>query len=199
MYGNQIVTQPTERASSQEEVLVALARDGDEHAFGELVTRYQALAARVARFVAPGVDVDDVVQEAFVKAWYAMPRFRPGAPFKPWICRIAANEAKKKNQSRSARRRESLVLRETSAGRDDRSVPPPEGQVLAREDAEALVRAMNRLGSNDRLVLAYRWLLDLSEAEMADALAIPAGTVKSRLSRAMTKLRTAIVAEEVQA
>ena len=197
MYGDEIVTQPTERASSQEEVLVALARDGDEHAFGELVTRYQALAARVARFVAPGVDVDDVVQEAFVKAWYAMPRFSPGAPFKPWICRIAANEAK--NQIRSARRRESLVLRETSAGRDDRSVPPPEGQVLAREDAEALVRAMNRLGANDRLVLAYRWLLDLSEAEMADALAVPAGTVKSRLSRAMTKLRTAIVAEEVQA
>jgi RNA polymerase sigma-70 factor (ECF subfamily) len=91
------------------------------------------------------------------------------------------------------------VLRETSAGRDDRSVPAPEGQVLAREDAEALVRAMNHLGSNDRLVLAYRWLLDLSEAEMADALAVPAGTVKSRLSRAMTKLRTAIVAEEVQA
>ena len=196
MYRDEIVTQPTERASSQEEVLVALARDGDEHAFGELVTRYQALAARVARFVAPGADVDDVVQEAFVKAWYAMPRFRPGAPFKPWICRIAANEAK--NQIRSARRREALVLRETSAGRD-RSVPPPEGQVLAREDAEALVRAMNRLGSNDRLVLAYRWLLDLSEAEMADALAVPAGTVKSRLSRAMTKLRTAIVAEEVQA
>ena len=191
------MTQPTERASSQEEVLVALARDGDEHAFGELVTRYQALAARVARFVAPGVDVDDVVQEAFVKAWYAMPRFRLGAPFKPWICRIAANEAK--NQIRSARRREALVLRETSASRDDRSVPPPEGQVLAREDAEALVRAMNRLGSNDRLVLAYRWLLDLSEPEMADALAVPAGTVKSRLSRAMTKLRTAIVAEEVQA
>lgn len=191
------MTQPTERASSQEEVLIALARDGDEHAFGELVTRYQALAARVARFVAPGVDVDDVVQEAFVKAWYAMPRFRLGAPFKPWICRIAANEAK--NQIRSARRREALMLRATSAGRDDRSVPPPEGQVLAREDAEALVRAMNRLGSNDRLVLAYRWLLDLSEAEMADALAVPAGTVKSRLSRAMTKLRTAIVAEEVQA
>ena len=68
--------------------------------------------------------------------------------------------------------------------------------MLAREDAEALVRAINRLGSNDRLVIAYRWLLDLSEAEMADALEVPAGTVKSRLSRAMTKLRTAIVAEE---
>ena len=71
--------------------------------------------------------------------------------------------------------------------------------MLAREDAEALVRAMNRLGSNDRLVIAYRWLLDLSEAEMADALEVPAGTVKSRLSRAMTKLRTALLAEEADA
>ena len=170
------MTQPTDRAPSQEESLVARARDGDERAFGELVMRYQALAARVARSVAPSVDVDEAVQEAFVKAWYAMPRFRPGAPFKPWICRIAANEAR--NQIRSARRREALVLRERSARRDERSVPPPEGQVLAREDAEALVRAMNRLGPNDRLVLVYRWLLDFSEAEMADALAVPAGTVK---------------------
>ena len=197
VYQDEIVKQPTDRAPSHEDVLVARARDGDEHAFGELVTRYQALAARVARLVAPGIDVDDAVQEAFVKAWYAMPRFRPGAPFKPWICRIAANEAR--NQIRSARRREALALRETSARRDERSVPPPEGQVLAREDAEALVRAMNRLGSNDRLVIAYRWLLDLSEAEMADALEVPAGTVKSRLSRAMTKLRTALLAEEADA
>ena len=59
VYLNEIVTQPTDRAPSQEEVLVVRARDGDEGAFGELVTRYQALAARVARLVAPGIDVDD--------------------------------------------------------------------------------------------------------------------------------------------
>jgi RNA polymerase sigma-70 factor (ECF subfamily) len=70
--------------------------------------------------------------------------------------------------------------------------------VLARDDAESLVRAMNRLRPDDRLVIAYRWLLDLTEAEMADALDVPAGTVKSRLSRAMTKLRTEIAAEGVR-
>jgi RNA polymerase sigma-70 factor, ECF subfamily len=78
--------------------------------------------------------------------------------------------------------------------------PPrtPEGESLAREDAESLVRAMNRLRPDDRIVIAYRWLLDLSEAEMADALDVPPGTVKSRLSRAMTKLRTEIAAEGVR-
>jgi RNA polymerase sigma factor (sigma-70 family) len=60
------------------------------------------------------------------------------------------------------------------------------------------VQALNRLRPDDRIVIAYRWLLDLSEAEMADALHVPPGTVKSRLSRAMTKLRTEIATEEVR-
>lgn len=185
---------PTERALAEEASLVARSRDGDDLAFGELVTRYQALAARVAWLAAPGCDVEDAVQEAFVKAWYAMPRFRPGAPFRPWICRIVANEAR--NRARSARRRDALSLREGVAGAAP-TEPSPEGEALTREDAEALVRAMNRLRPDDRLVVAYRWLLELSEAEMADALDVPAGTVKSRLSRAMTKLRTEIAAEGV--
>jgi len=189
------VTQPTDRALVEEASLVERSRDGDDRAFGELVTRYQALAARVARLVAPGSDVEDAVQEAFVKAWYAMPRFRSGSSFRPWICRIVANEAR--NRVRSARRRDALVLREAATG-DASTAPTPEGEVLAREDAEALIRAMNRLRPDDRLVIAYRWLIDLSEAEMADALDVPAGTVKSRLSRAMTKLRTELAAEGVR-
>src|SRR5262249_60249113 len=107
-----IVTQPTERALAEEASLVERSRDGDDRAFGQLVMRYQALAARVVRFVAPGIDVEDVVQEAFVKAWYALPRFRTGAAFRPWICRIAANEAR--NRVRSAQRRNALVLREAA-------------------------------------------------------------------------------------
>ena len=190
------MTQPTDRALTEEASLVERARDGDDRAFGELVTRYQALAARVARFVAPGCDVEDAVQEAFVKAWNAMPRFRPGAAFRPWICRIVANEAR--NRVRSARRRDALILREAATGAAPTAPPTPEGESLAREDAASLVRAMNRLKPEDRLVIGYRWLLDLSEAEMADALDVPAGTVKSRLSRAMTKLRTEIAAEGVR-
>jgi RNA polymerase sigma factor (sigma-70 family) len=172
--------------------LVDRARDGDVSAFGELVTRYRGVATRVARIVAPGADLEDAVQEAFVKAWFALPRFRPGAPFRPWVCRIVANEAK--NRARSARRRDALALRAAAAPAE--AAPSPEAASLAREDAEALVRAMNRMNPDDRLVLAYRWLLEMSEAEMADALGVAAGTVKSRLSRAMTKLRSQL-AEEV--
>jgi RNA polymerase sigma-70 factor (ECF subfamily) len=174
-----------------DEALVAAAQDGDGAAFGELVTRYRDLATRVARVVAPSADLDDTVQEAFVKAWFALPRFRRGAPFRPWICRIVANEAK--NRSRASGRRQALALRAASAAA---TVPEdPEGRSLAREDAEMLVRAMNRLRAEDRLVIAYRWLFELTEAEMCDALHAPAGTVKSRLSRAMAKLRIELGAE----
>jgi RNA polymerase sigma-70 factor (ECF subfamily) len=176
----------------EETTLVERARDGDAAAFGELVTRYQALAVRVARVVAPGADVDDTVQEAFVKAWRALPRFRGGSPFRPWLCRIVANEAK--NRARSARRRDALALRASDPATEP--VPSPETDALAREEAEALVGAMNRLGPEDRLVIAYRWLFELSEAETAAALSVPTGTVKSRSSRAMTKLRTLLANAE---
>ena len=172
-----------------DETLVARARGGDADAYGELVTRYRDLAHRVAWVVAPGGEAEDAVQEAFVKAWFALPRFREGAPFRPWVCRIVANEAR--NRIRSARRREALALRDAAATpRAD--APAPDDAALAREDAELLVAAMNRLRPDDRLVVAYRWLFELSEAEMADALDVPAGTVKSRLSRAMARLRDAI-------
>jgi RNA polymerase sigma-70 factor, ECF subfamily len=175
-----------------EGLLVERARDGDTEAFGALVARHTTVAARVAHLVAPGADVDDTIQEAFVKAWRALPAFRAGAPFRPWLCRIVANEAK--NRVRAARRRDALALRASSASARDEP-PSPEAIVVDRDEAEALVRAMNALRPNDRLIVAYRWLLELSEAEMADALDVPVGTVKSRLSRAMTKLRTQLITD----
>jgi RNA polymerase sigma factor (sigma-70 family) len=185
---------PVEGPPQTDAALVERARDGDASAFGELVTRYRGVATRVARVVAPGADLEDAVQEAFVKAWFALPRFRTGAPFRPWVCRIVANEAK--NRARSARRRDALALRAAPAA--GAASPSPESIVLERDDAETLVRAMNRMRPDDRLVLAYRWLLEMSESEMAGALGVAPGTVKSRLSRAMTKLRTQL-AEEVAA
>ena len=89
--------------------LIDLARGGDADAFAELVTRHEVLATRVARVAAPAADLEDVVQEAFVKAWLALPRFHPGAAFRPWLCAIVANEAR--NRARSAGRREALALR----------------------------------------------------------------------------------------
>ncbi len=168
--------------------LVDLARDGDVRAYEELVARYQAIAYRVAWLVARQAgEAEDAVQEAFVKAYYALPRFRPGAPFRPWLLRIVANEAR--NRIRSSRRREGLVLRAAAADPGG-AAPSPEAAVLAREDAEVLTRAMERLRESDRLVIAYRYLFDLSETEMADALGVRPGTVMSRLSRALGRLRT---------
>ncbi|MEO8477865.1 MAG: RNA polymerase sigma factor [Actinomycetota bacterium] len=168
--------------------LVARARGGDADAFGALVAQHQQAAFRVAWLIArdPG-EAEDAVQEAFVKAWRAMPRFRAGSPFRPWILRIVSNEAR--NRARSTRRRDALALREAAAAGTGDAAPSPEAAALSREDAEALTRALERLPERDRLVIAYRWLLDLSEAETAEVLGVRPGTVKSRMSRALGRLR----------
>ena len=105
---------------SEDAELTARARDGDVGAYEELVTRYQDIAFRVA---------------ACVKAYYALPRFRPGAPFRPWMLRIVANEAR--NRGRSARRRERLALRAAAAAPGD-AAPSPEAAALGRAEAELL-------------------------------------------------------------
>jgi RNA polymerase sigma-70 factor (ECF subfamily) len=168
--------------------LVARARDGDADAFGALVAGHQQAAFRVAWLIVrdPG-EAEDAVQEAFVKAWRAMPRFRADAPFRPWILRIVSNEAR--NRARSTRRRDALTLREAAAAGAGDAAPSPEAAALSRDEAEALTRALDRLPERDRMVIAYRWLLDLSEAETAEILGVRLGTVKSRLSRALRRLR----------
>ena len=141
---------PVEGRPSEDAELVARARDGDVGAFEELVTRYQDIAFRVAWLVVRDRgDAEDAVQDAFVKAYYALPRFRPGAPFRPWILRIVANEAR--NRGRSARRRDGLALRVAATDAAD-AAPSPEAAVLERADAEALVAALERLPERDRLV-----------------------------------------------
>ena len=168
--------------------LVARARDGDADAFSALVARHQQAAFRVAWLIArdPG-EAEDAVQEAFVKAWRAMPRFRADAPFRPWILRIVSNEAR--NRVRSTRRRDALALREAAAVGTGDAAPSPEAAALSRDETETLTRALDRLPERDRIVIAYRWLLDLSEAETAEILGVRLGTVKSRLSRALRRLR----------
>jgi RNA polymerase sigma-70 factor (ECF subfamily) len=177
----------------EEAPLVERARDGDVAAYEELVTRYRDRAYRVAWFVTrERGEAEDATQEAFVKAYHALPRFRPDAPFEPWILRIVANEAR--NRVRSSRRRETLVAR-AAAAQPEEAAASPEAAALATEERETLLRAMDRLNERDRLVIAYRYLFDLSEAEMADALDLRPGTVKSRLSRAMSRLRGELGAE----
>jgi RNA polymerase sigma factor (sigma-70 family) len=168
--------------------LIERARDGDVRAYGDLVERYRDIAFRTAYLITrSAADAEDAAQEAFVKAYYALGRFRTQSPFRPWILRIVANEAR--NRVRSARRREGLVLRVAEDRPSGGAAPSPETAALDRERDEALLAAMARLSEPDRQIIACRFLLDLSEAETADTLGIRRGTVKSRLSRALGRLR----------
>ena len=172
--------------------LVERAQRGDVDAYEELVRRYTGIAHRTA-FLVSGetAEAEDATQAAFIKAYYALGRFRAGAPFRPWLLRIVANEAR--NLTRSAGRRAGLQLRLAEDRPRDDAAPSPEAAVLASEPRRALVEALGKLRETDRLVIGYRYFLDLSEAETARVLGCAPGTVKSRLSRALDRLRAALV------
>lgn len=170
----------------EESALVERARLGDVAAFEQLVGRYQDLAVRTAWVVTGATgEAEDAAQEAFVKAYLALSRFRTGAPFRPWLLQIVVNEAR--NRRKAAGRRANLVVRAAEYRTD--SAPSPEAATLAGERQQLLLDAVNHLREEERLVVACRYFLGLSEAETAETLRCPRGTVKSRLSRALDRLR----------
>ncbi|MGZ8613004.1 MAG: RNA polymerase sigma factor [Actinomycetota bacterium] len=171
--------------------LIELAQAGDVRAYGELVERYREVAFRTAYLISRNAaDAEDAAQEAFVKAYYAIGRFRSREPFRPWILRIVSNEAR--NRRRSAGRRERLALRLVERRGTGDAAPSPEAAASVHESRALLLEALETLPERDRLVIGYRYLLDLSEAETAAALGVRPGTVKSRLSRALAHLREAL-------
>jgi RNA polymerase sigma factor (sigma-70 family) len=176
--------------------LVRAARDGDIGAYEVLVRRYQDVAVRTAHVVCPDGDADDAVQEAFLKAYDALPRFRSDAPLRPWLLRIVVNEAR--NRRRSAGRRAHLAERAAAAAGPiaPAHVEAPDAVVLAAEARSELLAALADLRDDDREILGARFLMDLSEAETAEALDLPRGTVKSRTSRALARLRATLLAAE---
>ena len=174
--------------------LVAQAKQGDTRAYGTLVEEHQTIAFRTAYLITgSAADAEDAVQEAFVKAHRALGRFRPGAPFRPWLLSIVANEAR--NRRRSAGRRERLALRAAEDPLSGGAVPSPEAALLEVERREELLAAVNELREDDRLAIACRYFLGLSEQETASALGWRRGTVKSRTSRALARLRAELGAE----
>ncbi len=171
-----------------EKELVARARGGDSRAYGALVEEHQTIAFRTAYLITgAAAEAEDAVADGFVKAFYALGRFRPEAPFRPWLLRIVANEAR--NRRRSAGRRERLALREAENPLSGDAVPSPEAALLEAEQRAELLAAVEQLREEDRLVIACRYFLDLSEEEAASVLGWRPGTVKSRLSRALGRLR----------
>jgi RNA polymerase sigma-70 factor (ECF subfamily) len=170
--------------------LVEQAARGNVGAYEELVRRYQDVAVRTAYLITGGAaEAEDAAQDAFVKAYYALERFRAGAPFRPWLLRIVANEAR--NRSKAAERHARLSLRAVKAA-PPADAPSPETLVLTGERRTLLLHALDGLREDDRLVIAYRYFCDLSEEEMAIALECARGTVKSRLARALQRLREGI-------
>ena len=168
--------------------LIEHAKRGDQDAYGALVERYQEFAVRAAYLVTGDLaEAEDAAQQAFVKAYYARDRLRPGAPFRPWLLRIVVNEAR--NLRTAAQRRSDREVRAARHFPAEAAAPSAEDTVLANEEQRALLATLLRLRESDRLVIGYRYLLDLSEAEMAQTLGLARGTVKSRLSRAIGRLR----------
>jgi RNA polymerase sigma factor (sigma-70 family) len=172
----------------EETRLVAAAMAGDRHAYALLLRRHQEVAYRAAYLITgSSADAEEATQDACVKAWLALGRFRAGAPFRPWLVRIAVNEAR--NRRRGAGRRTGLTLRLVAEAAAVRVAPSAEDEALATEERANLAAQIGRMREDDQLVIAARYLLGLSEAETATALSLRPGTVKSRLSRALQRLR----------
>ena len=174
--------------------LAEKARAGDITAYERLVRQHQEVAFRTAVLITGDPsEAEDAAQEAFVKAYRALNKFRPEAPFRPWLLAIVANEAR--NRRRAAGRRAGLTLRVADDPVD--SVPSsPEATVVAAERHSDLLRTLNTLQNSDRLVISCRYFLELSEEETAATLNCARGTVKSRLSRALGRLRALMKEEE---
>ena len=169
--------------------VLARVRGGDRDAYADLVRRHGAVALRTASLLGAGPDAQDVVQEAFVKAYGALGRFRTGAAFRPWLLQIVATETR--NLHRAAGRR---AARERWAW--DRTEPllmtaeaeDPAAAAISQERKAQLVRGLSQLSQAHRQVVTCRDLLDLDAAETATVLGWPRGTVKSRLHRALRSL-----------
>lgn len=181
-----------ERDESQ---LICKARRGDVAAFDSIVRAYQQLAFRTAWVIVRNEqDAQDATQSAFVKAWQAMPHFDEQLPLRPWLLRIVANEAKNRRNARYRDTGVSDIVHQNEPSTGDL----PADFAVQQDTSRNLIHAIHTLSQIDQQVILMRYALQLTESEMAQALDIPAGTVKSRLSRALARLRTYLEAQHEQ-
>jgi RNA polymerase sigma-70 factor (ECF subfamily) len=173
---------------SDEEALVARARAGDTAAFGQLVQSYQdrafGLALRVTR---SREDAEEVAQEAFVRAWRALPQFRGDSRFSTWLYRIVARRALDVAQARRGRDARAIDLEAVAATLE---APAPAGGSERRSDLEPLHAA---LPEAQRLAITLYYYEGRSVVEVARTMGLPDGTVKTHLHRARAALRKALL------
>lgn len=161
--------------------LVSQALTGVHGAFDDLIRPHLARAYRTACLITQQRDLaDDALQEALVRTYQCLHRFRPSSPFYPWFIRIVVNEAIR--QTRNLRREN---LRDMPEIVDENS---PEALSLAREERERVWSVIQRLSVDHRTVIVLRYFEELTEAEISSVLGVSRGTVKSRLNRARRAL-----------
>ncbi|WP_343246075.1 RNA polymerase sigma factor [Streptomyces sp. SID5785] len=169
--------------------MIARVRAGEPEAYAELVRAFTGIALRAAHALGAGADAEDVVQQSFFKAYRSLGRFKDGSAFKPWLLQIVANETR--NTVRSAGRQRSAVGREAAMVEAEPLIPESADPAVAAIEVERraeLLAALDLLSEDHRLVVVHRYLLEMDEAETAETLGWPRGTVKSRLNRALRKL-----------
>ena len=170
--------------------LVERAQRGDKHAFGLLVSKYQRKLSRLlSRFVKDQTEVEDVAQEAFVKAYRALPSFRGDSAFYTWLYRIGINTAK--NYLVAMGRRAPTVTEfdaeeaeEFDGGDQLRDINTPESLLMTKQIANTVNEAMEQLPEELRAAIQLREIEGLSYEEIAAAMECPIGTVRSRIFRA---------------
>lgn len=180
-----------------DQVLVERAQRGDKQAFGLLVSKYQRRVFRLlSRLIRDSAEVEDAAQEAFIKAYRALPNFRGDSAFYTWLYRIALNTAK--NWLMTQRRRPVALSSMTADGEESDALDPglqdaatPEAALAGRQVGEAIDRAIAHLPEELSMAIVLREIEGLSYEEIAEAMQCPVGTVRSRLFRA----REAIAAE----
>ncbi len=173
--------------------LVAAARTGDTAAWEMLVRQHQTPVFRLAYLIVGDADAaEDVAQETFLRAFRSFHRFDAARPLRPWLLQIATRLAY--NQRRSAGRYFAALQRlfQSTPSSSMRQEAPPAVPSGALDEPKALWQAIRCLGRADQEIIYMRYFLELSEAETATALGIAQGTVKSRLHRAMQRLRVVV-------
>jgi RNA polymerase sigma-70 factor, ECF subfamily len=166
-------------------VLLERARAGERAAFGELILRHQRAALRVAAVISGSTEeADDIVQDALISVHRRLGSYRGTGSVRSWLLRVVANHAKNHVRGSARRRRHD----ERQAGLALRTYESAEQSAVRHFEQRTLATALTALSLRDREVLGCRFVAGLTEAETADVLDIPAGTVKSRTARALTRL-----------
>jgi RNA polymerase sigma-70 factor (ECF subfamily) len=179
------MSDPTDQA------LIARCQQGDEQAFRELVDRYKGLVfAVVARSAGDAARVEDLAQEVFLRIHRGLPYFRGDAKLTTWIYRIVLNLLSREAERRRGSRE--VALDPDIAAHEPRSLDRSMRDLELRDRLE---KALARLPANYRLLVAGHYLQDVKYEDLAEALDIPVGTVKTHLHRAKKQLRALLETE----